>query len=174
MADQPAQSRRSTCTRAHMSPMTIFDGTCAGLRAALRNRGATHHQADRKVASWLWPTARRRHYIPVSQASKMAVRQNRYRKASRRDTRSHPPTSKAKISNPTTTHTTKISDLNPGYQHNTKRHPSTNTATQGKGKRHTTKRRPGAQPRNRANGPRECYDVENSNSRLIIPALGIG
>ncbi|CAH2284033.1 Hypothetical predicted protein [Pelobates cultripes] len=104
----------------------------------------------------------------------MAVRQNRYRRASRWDTRSHLPTSKAEISNPTTTHTTKISDLNPGYQHSTKRHSSTNTATQVKGKRHTTKRRPGAQPRNGDNGPRDCYDTKNSNSRLILPALGIG
>ncbi|CAH2295796.1 Hypothetical predicted protein [Pelobates cultripes] len=111
----------------------------------------------------------------------MAVRQNRYRRASRRDpapglsdTRSHPPTSKAEISNPTTTHTTKIPDLNPGYQHSTKRHSSTNTATQVKGKLNTTKRRPGAQPRNRDTVPCDRYDKKNSNSLRILPALGIG
>ncbi|CAH2220657.1 Hypothetical predicted protein [Pelobates cultripes] len=159
----------------------MFDRTCAGLRAALRNRGATHRQADREVASWLRPTARRRHFIQVPQASKMAIRQNRYRRASRRDpapglsdTRSHPPTSKAEISNPTTTHTTKIPDLNPGYQYSTKRHSSTNTATQVKGNLHTMKRCPGAQPRKGDIRPCDRYDKKKSNSLLSLPTLGIG
>ncbi|CAH2327850.1 Hypothetical predicted protein [Pelobates cultripes] len=146
MTAQPEPSKQSTRSGTHTSLMTIFDWTCAGLRAALQNRGATHCQAERTVSSWMRPAAQRRHYMQVPQASRMAVRQNRYRRASRRgpapglsDTR------KAEISNPAM-HATKAPDLNLGYQHNIKRHSPTNTAIQATKKLHTTERHPGADP----------------------------
>ncbi|CAH2312725.1 Hypothetical predicted protein [Pelobates cultripes] len=102
------------------------------------------------VASWIRPATWRRYYTQVPRATKMAVRQNRPRRASGQDTapglsdtRSHPRISKTGTLTPAT-HATKAPDLIPGYRHSTKRLSPTNTAVRATVKQHTTKRRPEA------------------------------
>ncbi|CAH2277701.1 Hypothetical predicted protein [Pelobates cultripes] len=85
MATQPMPEKRSTSLNTHRSPLETFDWLCAGLREALLSWGVTHHQADLTLASWIRPAARRSYYMQIPRASKMTIRQNRYRRASRRD-----------------------------------------------------------------------------------------
>ncbi|CAH2324445.1 Hypothetical predicted protein [Pelobates cultripes] len=88
MATQPRSTKRSTCSKAHMFPMAVFDQLCEDLRKALLSQRAAHLT----VALWMRPAARCKYYKQVTRASKMAVRQSRYQRALR-NTPSHPHTS---------------------------------------------------------------------------------
>ncbi|CAH2283772.1 Hypothetical predicted protein, partial [Pelobates cultripes] len=184
MATQPMPEMRSTSLNTHRFSLETFDWLCAGLREALHSRGVTHRQAELTVASWIRPAARRSYYMQIPRASKMAVRHNRYCRASRRDVAPNLPCTQTQQHTRNTgatnqarpTHTKP--DRNPGDKRNTTRTSLYKATPQATTRLHHMGDTTGAEPRGKDTGPcgskpyqdLVCGNEENSSSEQSASA----